>query len=177
MVEKIAAVLDFKGIDEIIYIDDIASKEEINMAREERMKHGKHVIPVPTLELKRDFSGYFLDTFKVLLKRRGKEIEMAEKTVMRPSFSYMGKYTIANKALVQIISHVTADIEGVYKVNRIKITKYRQGVAIDVDVTLDYGVHVVETSSTIQGKVKGDMEQMTRINVLSFNVNVKAVHH
>lgn len=177
MVRKIGKALGFEKIDEIIYIDEIATEEEIEIAREERMKFGKHVIPVPNLELKRDFSGYFLDTFNVLLKRRGKGAEMAEKTVMRPSFSYMGKYSIANKALVQIITYVTQSVEGVLKVNRIKITKYRQGVAIDIDLTLNYGVQVVKVCEKIQTQVKEDMEKMTRINVLKLNVHVKAVRY
>lgn len=177
MVQKIASALEFNGIDETIYIHEIATEDEIKVARDERMRNGKHVIPVPTLELKRDFSGYFLDTFNVLLKRRGKEIELAEKTVMRPSFSYMGKYSIANKALIQIVTHVTQKIEGVHKVNRIKILKYRQGVAIDLDVTIIQGNHIIETSEYIQALVKSEMEQMTRINVLNLNIYVKTVQY
>lgn len=177
MVQKIALALGYENIDEIIYIDEIATQEEISMAREERKKYGKHVIPVPNLELKRDFSGYFLDTFNVLLKRRGKESEMAEKTVMRPSFSYMGKYSIANKALVQIVTYVTQSTKGVFKVRRIKITKYRQGVVIDIDVTLNYGVQIVEVCKTIQSSVKENMELMTRINVLKINVALKSVRY
>jgi len=176
MVHKISKALGFEDIDEIIYIDDIATEEEIATAREERSKYGKHVIPVPNLELKRDFSGYFLDTFNVLLNRRGKDSEVAEKTVMRPSFSYMGKYSIANKALVQIVTYVTQSIKGVYKIKRIKIIKYRQGITIDIDVNLDLGVKVTEVCSDIQNQVKENMERMTRINVIKLNIYLKSLH-
>lgn len=175
MVKKIAEALGLNGVDEIIYIDDIATKEEIEIAQEERMKFGKHVIPVPTLELKRDFSGYFLDNFKVLLKGRGKGEQLAEKTVMRPSFSYMGRYTVSNKALVQIISYVTSKIDGVYKVNGIKITKFRQGISIQIDVTFNSDVHIIKTAKKVQVDLKDAMEMMTRINVISLKVYVKGL--
>ena len=35
-------------------------------ARKIRVTEGKHVIPVPTFEIKKDFSGYLLTHFKYL---------------------------------------------------------------------------------------------------------------
>lgn len=56
MVAKIAKRLGLHGIDETIYIQDISSQYEIQQALNTRRTEGKHVIPVPTLELKKDFS-------------------------------------------------------------------------------------------------------------------------
>src|SRR5699024_1453145 len=56
MVEKIAENLGLPKISETIYINDVATEEEMKTARHIRETQGKHVIPVPTFELKKDFS-------------------------------------------------------------------------------------------------------------------------
>lgn len=48
-----------------IYIEDLTTEEERQLARKQRYSQGKHVIPVPTLQLKRDFAGYFIDPLQV----------------------------------------------------------------------------------------------------------------
>ena len=72
MVEKIAANLGLPKIEKIVYIQDYATQEEMEEARRMRVTEGKHVIPVPTFELKKDFSGYILDPLQIF-KHKGKE--------------------------------------------------------------------------------------------------------
>ena len=55
MVEKIVKNLGFPEISETIYIQDVATEEEMKTARSIRVTEGKHVIPVPTFAIKKDF--------------------------------------------------------------------------------------------------------------------------
>jgi hypothetical protein len=71
MVETIAKRIGLSGIDEKVYIQEVASEYEINQSLMTRREQGKHVIPVPTFEIKKDFSGYFLDPLQIF-KRKGK---------------------------------------------------------------------------------------------------------
>ena len=48
MVQKIAANLGLPEISETIYIEDVATEEEMETAKRIRITQGKHVIPVPT---------------------------------------------------------------------------------------------------------------------------------
>ena len=66
MVEKIAENLGLPKISETIYIKQVATDEEMQTARRIRVTEGKHVIPVPTFEIKKDFSGYLLDPLQIL---------------------------------------------------------------------------------------------------------------
>ena len=84
-----------------LHIEEIATREEIELARQQRYSKGKHVIPVPTLEVK-GFSGYFLDTLKIFTRKRDDSVTVDEKTVVRPTYSYLGKYTIYGRAIIQI---------------------------------------------------------------------------
>ena len=74
------------------------------MARNIRVTEGKHVIPVPTFALKKDFSGYLLDPLQIFKsKGAGQKPYISEKTIIRPTFSYMGKLTISDTVFRQII--------------------------------------------------------------------------
>ena len=68
MVSKIAQNLELPPISKTIYISDVATEEEMQKARRIRVTQGKHVIPVPTFEIKKDFSGFLLDPLQIFRK-------------------------------------------------------------------------------------------------------------
>lgn len=65
MVEKIAHNIGLPTPEKTIYINQVATDTEMETARRMRITEGKHVIPVPTFEIKRDFSGYILDPLQI----------------------------------------------------------------------------------------------------------------
>ena len=96
MVKKIAEKLELPSFEKTIYIEEVATDKEIEKARYLRKQLGKHVIPVPTVEIKNQFSGYFLNPLKIFRKKENiAETTAFEKTIVRPAFSYMGEYTIS----------------------------------------------------------------------------------
>lgn len=173
MVDKITQALNLPPVKERIDIEDIATEREINLARQYRFKEGKHVIPVPTFEIKKDFSGYFLNTLKIFRRKKDNTLTIAEKTVVRPTYSYLGKYTIYHKAIVQIIKFVAEKVEGVYKITRIDIANYPQGIIMNIDVVLVYGIIISQVISFLQKQIKSEVEYMTSINILRINIEVK----
>ena len=82
MTDKIVARLGLPAVSQRIYIEDITTEEERETANRQRNMLGKHVIPAPTLQLKRDFAGYFLDPLRILRGIGGK-IQEPEKTVVK----------------------------------------------------------------------------------------------
>ena len=175
MVQNIAANLALGEIHETVYIDEISTKEEIRLARESRLKHGKHVIPLPTVEIKRDFSGYFLDSVKTIIRRREHETEIGEKTIVRPTFSYMGKFTIANRVILQIVSHTCQLNESVYEVHRIRIHKHDEQIKLEIDLSMKMGSVLLHAVEKVQKDVFEALEHMTRLNVISVNLHIKSL--
>ena len=103
MVEKIAKNLGLSNIIETIYIKDVATEEEMETARRIRVTQGKHVIPVPTFEIKKDFSGYLLDPLQIFKSTgKGNVPYIAEKSLIRPAFSYLGNFTISDTVFKKI---------------------------------------------------------------------------
>ena len=62
MVERIVAALKLPLVSKWVRIEEIASLEEMEKAKKNRMQEGKHVIPVPVIELKSHFTGYWIDS-------------------------------------------------------------------------------------------------------------------
>lgn len=69
MVVTIAKALDLPMPAKYIRIEDVAKPEDMLKA-EARHKEGKHVIPVPTMELKPYFKGYMVDPLRFLRNRK-----------------------------------------------------------------------------------------------------------
>lgn len=94
MVHKIAARLKLPEIEKIFHIEDIATKEEIETAMRIRFSEGKHVIPVPTIEITRNYPQIVYDSMRVFFKNRAKlpwgKRRAFEKTIVRPEFSKYG---------------------------------------------------------------------------------------
>lgn len=70
MVKKITKALGLQEPDRYIRIEDVATPKEIEKAQHARLKEGKHIIPVPTMELKPHFRGYLIDPIKTMWRRR-----------------------------------------------------------------------------------------------------------
>ncbi len=126
MVQKIAENLGLPKITKITYITDVATEQEMETARKIRVTEGKHVIPVPTFEIKKDFSGYLLDPLQIFKsKGKGEVPYISEKSIIRPTFSYMGNFTISDSVFRQILEYLAQKNSEVYKVLRTRVEKIR----------------------------------------------------
>lgn len=175
MVDRIVKTLGMDEVQKRLYIKDLASEEEIQLAHRQRHIEGKHVIPVPTLEVKKDFSGYFLDTLRILTKKRDDSIAVDEKTVVRPTYSYMGRYTIYGRAIVQIVKTASGTIEGLNKIHNVDISVHSHGIVINMDISVVYGCIIRGVAETLKRAIKREIEYMTSLNVLAINITVKSM--
>ena len=173
MVEKIASALSLPPCEKIIYITDVATEEEIETAQKIRNTEGKHVIPVPTFEIKKDFSGYWLDPlqiFRVPTKRAE-----SEKTLIRPTYSYLGDFTIAHGVLVTICSHTARRFKEVTKIWTCGAEEVGRNVIFHLEINLRYGTHVPDVAEKIRRKVAETVEEMTAILVEDVKITVKSL--
>lgn len=177
MVQKIVRNLKLPEIEETIYIEDVSSPQEIAAARSARLSGGKHVIPVPTFEIKKDFSGYLLDPLQIFRwKGRNSAPVLMEKSIVRPTFSYLGRYTISDNILKTIIEYVAQDVSAIYKIQRVNIDTSNNGVTIYIDVTTEYGVIIKPALADFKVKVKKEIDRLTAMNVLNIIISAKNVH-
>lgn len=176
MVNQIAGNLEIAPIDELVMIEDVSTPAEIETAKFHRMHYGKHVIPLPTLEVKKDFSGYFLDTLNIISSIFGRSDKIIEKSVVRPTFSQIGQYTISNKTLVQIVSQSIKKTQGVHSYSKIRLNKKPEGIKAEIEISVVYGHHVFDVAENAMRNVKKYLELMTQMNVIHIDMGVRSVH-
>lgn len=177
MVQKIASNLGLPEVSEIIYINEVATEEEMQTARHIRVTEGKHVIPVPTFELKKDFSGYLLDPLQIFKsKGAGQKPYISEKTIIRPTFSYLGNFTISDTVFRQIMEYLANKMPAIYKVIRTRATSTEAGPSIYMEVTVTYGYNMQESLKEFKEKAKREIENLTAMNVVSLDVVAKNVY-
>lgn len=177
MVQKIVRNIGLPEIKETVYIEDVSSPEEIAAARSARMAGGKHVIPVPTFEIKKNFSGYLVDPLQIFKwKGKGTAPILMEKSLIRPTFSYLGNYTISDNVFKTIIEYVASGVKVIYKVQRVKVENSPNGISIYIDVIIEYGCIVKPVLADFKNKVKKEIDRLTVMNVIDIQVSAKGLH-
>lgn len=177
MVDKIAKNLDLPEISERIYITDVATEEEMKEAKRIRQTEGKHVIPVPTFEIKKDFSGYLLDPLQIFKsKGKGAKPYISEKSIIRPTFSYLGNFTISDAVFRQIIECVAQRLVAVYRVNKVRIDTQEGNTNIYIEAILEYGYPIFDVLKEFKDKCKKEIEKLTAMNVGTIDIVAKGIH-
>ena len=181
MVKRIQENLKLPKIEKTIYIQDVSTKEEMEEAVRIRRTEGKHIVPVPTFEIKKDFSGILLDPFQILKrgkkkdkKKNKKENAGVERSVIRPAFSYFGKYTIKDKVFKDIIRLVCDRIQGITEISTIRIDKAQNSndVEISMNMEIAYGYNIEEMAEEMKKQSKKELEYMTSVNISMVNVKI-----
>lgn len=178
MVEKIIGRLELPEPFKRVYIEDITSEEERETAQKQRKEMGQHVIPVPTFQIKRQFSGYFMSPMK-LLKDFGPFREMYEKSVVRPTYSYHGKYNISEKVMSDIVECIKNTGDTVYEVSKVIVTQHQEarheGIKVYVIANLLYREELVDAAEEFQKEIAEKIEEMTAFNVIRVDLEIRDV--
>ncbi len=183
MLEKITGNLWLNRPSMLIRIEDVSTEEERRHARNTRMNEGMHTIPVPTMEIKHEFSGYFSDPLNRIrqrldLEKGGVSLEGEnERTMIRPTFSSLGSYSIADEALLDLIKISLKDIPGYGGIINFKSEKRTIGVVFTIDLALLYGFDAQKVLLDAQQRIGNAVEQYTAITVVSVNIRAGRLIH
>ncbi len=176
MVDTIAKNLGFPAVSKRVYINEVADEFEIKKALSTRMEQGKHVIPVPTFEIKKDFSGYFLDPLQIFKRKgMGKYQLVGEKSVVRPTFSYLGNYTISDYTVYQLVEHVVMRLKGVHKISRFRVENRPEGIMMEMDLVLIYGYKIKPLIEKVRAEAVEEVERLTALNISKMDIIVKSL--
>ena len=167
----------------LIRIEDVSTEEERRSARNTRMTEGMHTIPVPSMEIKHEFSGYFSDPLSRIRKRL--ELDKtpiptdtdSDRTMVRPTFSSLGSYSISDDALLDLIRIVIAKIPGVGCIDGFKTETRTIGVVVSLEIALLYGYDAQSVLLEVQQKIGSNIEEFTSITIVAINVRAVRLLH
>ncbi len=174
MVVRICERLQIPQPYKTIKIEDIATKEEIEKAMQSRQIEGKHVIPVPALEIRRNYPSIFYDSVRVFLKRSfgsGASLpKIYEKAVVRPEYTKRGRVAISEAALSQMVVHCVDEYDSSVKVKRLAIRDDSHGYRITVVLEVPYGTKMASNAHALQEYIVDNIERFTGILVAEVNI-------
>ncbi|MCL2521173.1 MAG: hypothetical protein FWE37_09295 [Spirochaetaceae bacterium] len=177
MVKKIVYHLQLPDISKIIRIEDVSTPTEIETALKNR-KAGRHVIPVPSVEVKRDYAHIFYDGIKVFFRNKGlfglgkKNNTMVEKTIVKPQFQDgdKGQLSISETALTQLVINCVEEFDGNIKPLKVKLRQER-----DFTYVIRLSV-AAPNKGSMAGKIH-DLQKFIINNIESYTgIFLKEVH-
>ena len=175
MVDIIAGKLGLPAVSEYVHIEDITTAAQRSKALEMRDHGGMHVIPAPTLQVRRQFSGYFLDPKRSFRKTRAELGSQAgEKTVVRPKFSYFGRFEVSEKVISDIIGYIVSITPGA---SQLILTSSSadadNNIYIRAAINVEWGSRVLSVGRAVQEGITEAITRMTGFNILGVEVEVR----
>lgn len=181
MVQKIAVRLQLPNIQHYIHIEDIATREEIEKAIKSRQVEGKHVIPVPSIEVKKNYPQIFSNSIKVLLRKRslfrkkGTVGQLFEKSVVEPEFSKKGRVEISEAALTQMVMHCILESDPGFRVQKLTIKTDERGYKLKLLMDVPFGVQLTGKIHSLQQSIIDKIESYTGILIEEVAITIDKI--
>lgn len=150
-------------------IEDFQTEEEIADARSSR-KVGKHVIPVPAIEIKRKYPNIF---YKPFLTKNSSN-DSVEKSLVRPEFSKAGKVVLSEAALCQMVMHCVAEFDKNIRVKKITIKSNKNGFVLRILIDVPFGTQLSGQIHKLQEYITDQTEKFTG-NLIDVNIVIDKI--
>ncbi|MFP4200296.1 MAG: hypothetical protein ACOCVQ_02665 [Bacillota bacterium] len=173
MIIRIVNSLQLPSISAWLNIEDVAAAEDIAAALKTRRNRGEHVIPVPTMEVTKTLVGYIINPLRLLYQGGVlRKPVIIEKSVVRPTYSTLGRFYIADRVVASIASYALRDVPWL-RLAMSPVTREGDG---GISVTLICFVDVTAVSGEgfrwVQVWVKDAIEEMTSLPVGEVNISL-----
>jgi uncharacterized alkaline shock family protein YloU/adenylate kinase family enzyme len=184
MVERMAERLGLPKISQIIRIEEIASQKDIEDAIKSRHEEGKHVIPVPAIEVKRDYAQILSDSIKIFFswdKRKDgvKKSRFFEKAIVQPDFQdeqrLEGKVTITEAALTQMILHCIDEFDDEVQVKKVKLKVHPSAYEVSLKINVTYGKTLTGGLENLRQYISDAIQRYTGIIIETLEISVDGI--
>ena len=177
MIFKIAARLQLPPPSKIIKIEDVSTKEDIDKAIRSRRIEGKHIIPVPSTEVKKSYSNIFFSTIQIFKRRITPAVipTLHEKSVVRPEYSKRSRVVISENALSQLVIHFTDEYNKDIEIKKIFIKDVDIGYRLIITIDVPYGIQLGGNIHEMQQYIIENIERYTGILIEEINIIIDKV--
>lgn len=174
MVKKIAQKLGLTPPTRTVRIEEVATAKEMKKAHHARYGKGQHVIPVSRAIVRKNFAGKLVGQLRVFWN--SSENSGAEKTVVRPPYSFYGEVHIEPKAIKQIACFVAQRTSQVADIDDISLNQGSNGLIIGLNAVAIFGdKNLFETAKSIKSRVSASVKYFTGVDISKINVTVSEV--
>ncbi|MCQ2241464.1 hypothetical protein [Treponema sp.] len=187
MAQKITSRLQIPLPSKIIKIEDIATREELEKAIRSRQIEGKHVIPVPAIEVKKSYSQIFHDSMKDIAGKgsakfkffsifgKKKKQSTLEKSIVTPEFSKKGRIEISEAALSQMAMHCVNEFSKDIRIKKLSIKTNSRGYKLIITVDVPFGRQLTGEIHRLQQYVIENIEKYTGILIEEVSIIIDKI--
>ena len=177
MVSRITERLGLPRVQRIITIEDVATEEEIDAALRSRRTQGRHIIPVPPIEVKRDYANIVIDSITIFLRnnflrRRGR---MFEKTVVSPEFERRGQVTVSEAALTQMVLHCVNEFAPEFQIERLVVIGDLRQPGLEVVLRVPFDTPVAGRLHQLRDYIISSVERFSGLLINQVDITVDKV--
>ena len=175
MVNKICENLNLEKPQKFIYIEEVATPEEIKIARFQRSRLGRHVVPVPAFEVKKSLPSVVLKPLKVYFQKGKQNKTVFDKTIVKPFYNENGRLVIAEDVLAKLLSYLIAKNKPVKKVLHTELTYSFGQLASKVEVLVEKSQNIPQQIKEFIPNVIKQFEWLTGIEIVNLDIIVKKI--
>ncbi len=173
MVDRIVQALRLPEPTSRLRIEDVVPEEEIKAAIKARKRFGRHVIPVPSFEVKKTFRGYLINSLRLLYQgARLRRPVVFEKSVVRPTFGSLGRFFISDRVLADIAGRAAAQRQDVEVIEPVVARSSDGVVYISLNCAAQNGDDLTGRLCGLQEDIKETVEELTSIPVQAVDIHV-----
>ncbi|MDR1147658.1 MAG: hypothetical protein LBK66_03420 [Spirochaetaceae bacterium] len=180
MVNKIAARLQLPLPCRIINIEEVAGRDDIDNALRTRRVEGKHIIPVPSVEVKRGYPGIFFSPISIL-KRSKVQIPIQfipaahEESLVCPAYSVPQRLLISDRALSLIVKNCVNEFNTGFYVKKIDVKDVGTGYRLVITIDVNLGTDLEKKISELRQYITENIEKYTGILIEEVNIIIDKV--
>ena len=176
MINKIINRLELPPVTRVFHIEEIATQEEIETAMRIRFTEGKHVIPVPSIEITRSYPQIVYDSIKVFFGKKVpfKKEKGFEKTIVRPEFSRPDKDSLNEVTLNQMVKHCIDEYDKVIKVKKVRLNQ-NKNMSYNLNITLQVPLRHYngQSMSELQSYIADCIEKYGGIRIEGVSIEIE----
>ena len=106
-------------------------------------------------------------------KGSGEKPYISEKSIIRPTFSYIGNFTISDTVFRQIIEYLAGKTDSITEVMKVRVNKTENGPSFYIEVEVKYGVNLVSKLKEFKEKCIKELERQTTMNIVNMRIIAK----
>lgn len=171
MVDKIAAALELGKISHYVDVTEIRSSSEIKMALYVRQTEGKHVIPIPYIQVEQSFFKKLVSKGKQLFTKKSEYV--GETTIVHPDFT-RGTIHISDKIFNLIVEKEVEKMPDFKECRHVSIQMFGLPT-IQVHVHLNYPMQrpIQEIGRELQQNIINAFHDYLELEVDKIQINVE----
>ena len=179
MSQAVAQKLELPQPKYYIAIEEISTPEAIETALKIREQENRHVVPLPTFAIKKDFPGYLIDPMRSIFGRRHARHKQfaVERSIVRPIYSSLGNFFISEHVVGELTTYIAGKIPGIYKATKVEVNSLQNNnIILNIELILTTEPDLLPVLLETQQTIKEQIEHQTGFYLSEVNLVARRLH-